>query len=639
MRRFANAAPRFKKAPRAKVAHATSRPGWRRAISDFRKLAADPQAQAVLRRVFRENWRHYRRSYALAILCMVTVAATTAYSAYIIRDIVNEVFEKKNLQMAWIVAGIILGVFALKGVAGFGQDVLLNRIGNNLIARYQNRVYDHMLRLEVGFYHDTRSAYLVGQIGQNILGIRNLLNQAITVAARDFLTVAGLVFVMVYQDPMLAIGSLVLLPPAAYVISRYVKRMKTLSRVEVDLNSRVNSVMVESAQGISVLKAFTMEGQMKAKMADLVARSEKQANRIALVNARTRPLTETLGGIAIAGAVALGGWRVIAYGADPGSLLSFLAAAMLAYDPARRLASFRVQFEKSLVNARMLYELLDTPPRQADRPDAVDIAVGKADIRLENVSFSYGNGEKVLDGVNLHAAAGRTTALVGPSGSGKTTIVNLIQRFFDPAEGRILVDGQDIAGIRISSLREHISYVSQQPVLFEGTVGENIAFGRPGATQEEIESAARQAQAHDFIMELPEGYHTPVGEMGANFSGGQRQRLSIARAILRDAPILLLDEATSALDNESEKLVQESLDRLMTGRTTIVVAHRLSTIRKADTIVVIDRGKVAEQGTHAALLRKRSGLYSRLHGIAEEPAGEPGGEMRSEMKSGGVRVG
>ena len=582
-------------------------------IENIRKVANDPQAQAVMRRVVRENWSHYRRQYALAILCMAAVAATTAYSAYIIKDIVNEVFEKKNLAMAWGVAGLVLAIFTVKGLAGFGQSVILGRIGNNIIARYQKRAYDKMLHLGVGFYHDTRSAYLAGQITQNISGVRNMLNQVITIVARDFLTLIGLISVMVWQDPIMALGSLVVLPVASYVISRYVKQMKKLSRKEVNLNARVNSAMVETAQGITVLKAFTLEEPMAEKVGGLIGQAEKQSNRINLINARTRPLTETLGGLAIAGAIAFGGWRVISYGGDPGALLSFLAAAMLAYDPARRLAAFRVQFEKSLVNARMLYELLDAPPRQADKPNATDIVVDRGEIVLDNVNFSYGNGETVLDGVSFRAEAGTSTALVGPSGGGKTTIINLIQRFYDLQGGQILVDGQNIADIAVASLRGRISYVSQQPVLFEGTVAENIGYGRPGATQAEIEEAAKLAQAHDFIMELPAGYQTEVGELGSNFSGGQRQRLSIARAVLRDAPILLLDEATSALDNESEKLVQQALDKLMEGRTTVVVAHRLSTIRNADRIVVIDHGRVIEEGSHAALMKRAGGLYSRLY--------------------------
>ncbi len=592
------------------------------AIDKLSNIASDDHSKAVIKRVFEENWRHYRKQYAMAIGCMLLVAFTTAYSAYIIKDVVNEVFEQNNLAMAWYVAGVILLLFVVKGFAGFGQSLLLNRIGNNIIARYQSRIYEHMLNLGVSYYQDTRSAFLVGRIGQNINGVRNMLNILITVVARDFMTLIGLIFVMIWQDPAMAFGSLVVLPIAGYVISRYVKKMRTLSRREVGMIARVNSTLVESAQGITILKAFTMEDQMKEKVDGLITTAEKQANRIALINARTRPLTETLGGIAIAGAVAFGGWRVIDLGADPGALLSFLVAAMLAYDPARRLASFRVQFEKSIVNAKMLYELLDTPIRQADKPGAVDLVVDKAEIRFEDVEFAYQNDEQVLRNVSFVAKAGKTTALVGPSGGGKSTIINLLQRFYDVSAGRILVDGQNISDVRVASLRQKISYVSQQPILFEGTIAENIGYARPTATQAEIEEAAKLAQAHDFIMETLDGYDTEVGEMGSNFSGGQRQRLSIARAILRDAPILLLDEATSALDNESEKLVQQALDGLMKDRTTIVIAHRLSTIRRADRIIVLDRGKIVEEGSHSVLMRKRSGLYSRLHEIGNAPENE-----------------
>ena len=596
-------------------------------LDSMKQAAADPKSQDVLKRVLRENLSRYRKQYSIAILCMVLVAASTGYSAYIIKDIVNEVFDKKNLGMAWYVACIILAVFTVKGFAGFGQDVMLNRIGNSIIANYQKRVYAHMLNLGMNFYNENRSAQLVGAIGQNIGGIRNMLNLIITVVARDFLTLTGLVVVMVIQDPMLTIGSLVVLPVVGYVLARYVKQIKKLARTEVKLNARVNSAMVESAQGIAILKSFTMESQMQHKLAALADQAEKQANKIALINARTRPLTETLGGVAIAGAVAFGGWRVITQGANQGALLSFLAAAMLAYEPAKRLAAFRVQFERALVNARMLYELLDTPALQADKPGAKPFVATKPDVVFDAARFGYGNGENVLDGISFRAAAGKTTALVGPSGGGKSTIINLIQRFYDLEAGAIRIAGQDIAQVRVADLRGSISYVSQQPILFEGTVGENIGYARPQASRAQIEKAARLAQAHDFIMELPQGYETEVAEAGSNFSGGQRQRLSIARAILRDAPILLLDEATSALDNESEKQVQAALEQLMHGRTTLVVAHRLSTIRGADKIIVIDRGRIVEQGSHATLVKKRSGLYSRLHHIGAGPDASLTGEV------------
>jgi ATP-binding cassette subfamily B protein len=575
--------------------------------------SADAQMHAVVRRIFSENFHLYRARYALAIACMALVAATTAGSAWIIEKIVNDVFEKRDVQMAMMVGATVLGIFTLKGIAGFGQDVILSRIAANIIARYQKRAFAHMLTLGVGYFTDRRSAYLVSKVNQNIAGVYNMLNQLITVVARDVLSLIGLVFVMIWQDPVMTAGSLLVLPVAGYAIGRYVKRIKTMAQQEIDLAARVGQTMVETAQGIPVVKAFTMEPAIEEKAGALIARAERQSTRIALVNARTRPLTETLGGMAIAGAVAFGGWRVIAQGANPGALLSFLAAAMMAYEPARRLASFRVQFERSLVNARQLFQFLDTRPSQEERPGARELAIARGRIAFRNVGFSYRPGETVLDGISFAAEPGKTTALVGPSGGGKSTIIALLQRFYDPQSGHIAIDGQDIAAAKLASLRGKIAYVSQAPVLFEGSVADNIGYGRPGASREEIVAAARLAQAHEFIADLPAGYDTPVGEMGSNFSGGQRQRLSIARAILRNAPILLLDEATSALDNESEKLVQRALDRLIAGRTTLVVAHRLSTIRNADRILVIDRGRIVETGNHASLIAKPAGLYRKLY--------------------------
>ncbi|MBL1406210.1 MAG: ABC transporter ATP-binding protein [Rhizobiales bacterium] len=584
----------------------------------------DDTPTVIVKRVLSENFHLYRFTYFLAILCMIAIAATTAFSAYIIKDVVNEVFDDKKLSAAFGLAGIVLLVFFIKGMAGFGQHVLLNRIGNNIVARYQKRLYEHMLNLGVGYYSDTRSAFLVGQINQNLSGIRQLLNQLITVFARDLLSFIGLFYVMILMDPYMTIGSILVMPIAGFVISRYVKKIKKLARQNVNVNSHVASSMIETAQGISVLKAFTMEEQMQNRVGSLINKAERQANGIALINARTKPLTETLGGIAIASAIAFGGYRVIELDGNNGAMLAFLAAAMLAYEPARRLASFRVGFEKSLVNVRMIYELLDTPPRQADKPNAKLAKITKGKIEFKNIKFAYGSGDKigeqVLNDVSFIAESGKTTALVGPSGGGKTTLINLALRFHDLTSGTIKIDNQDISNIQVVGMRENMALVSQQPVLFEGSVADNIRFAKPDATQEQIEEAAKQAQAHDFILQMPQGYETPISEMGSNLSGGQRQRLSIARALLRNAKILLLDEATSALDNKSEKLVQHALDTLMKGRTTIVVAHRLSTIQNADKIVVIDRGNVVEQGNHKTLMRNKNGLYASLQMLGASTA-------------------
>lgn len=571
-----------------------------------------------MKRVISENWKLYFRRYLLAFACLAAVAGSTAYVAYIVKNITNDVFVRQDLNAAFYIAVSIFLVFTVRGLATYGYMVILGNIGNNIVARYQRRVFDHLLRLGISFHKSNRSAYIVGQINQNIIAMRTMMNDIVIVFARDLFTLVALVIVMIIQDWYMTVISLTVMPVIIYIMSRYVRRMRKAAKQEVDLNARVTSALVENSQGMEIVKGFTMEDQMIAKMKDLTSRAEMRSNRIVQLNAKTKPPTEILAGFAIAGVVAYGGYRVAELGHDAGGMFSFLTAAMLAYEPARKLASFRVSFERSLVNARMLYEILDTPPRQADKLDAVALEPTNGDVRFDHVTFSYQGSEKILDDISILARSGKTTALVGPSGGGKSTMISLVQRFYDLDEGEIRIGEQNIADVTAHSLRQCIGYVSQQPILFEGTILENIRFGRPDATDDEIYEAARQAQAHDFILEQPQGYQTPVGEMGGNLSGGQRQRLSIARAFLRDAPILLLDEATSALDNESEQLVQQALEKLVEGRTTIVVAHRLSTIRNADKIYVIENGRVTQEGKHATLIRKRSQTYARLHGIASE---------------------
>lgn len=584
------------------------------------KNLSQDESLSIVKRVLGENWTLYKGRYFLALVLLILVAASTAFPAWIVRDVINEVFDKQNLDVAYTLALSVFLAFTVRGFATYAYLYVLGKIGNNIVARYQRRIFEHLLRLGVGFHKTNRSAYLVGQINQNIIGMRTMMNDVLIVFARDLLTLIALLTVMVMQDPYMSVFSLAILPIIAIIMAGYVRRIRKVARQEVDLNARVTSAIVENSQGVEVVKAFTMEKLMIERMRELTQQAEKRSNRIVQLNAKTKPPTEILAGLAIAAAIAFGGYRVAELGHDPGSLVSFLTAAMLAYDPARKLASFRVQFEKSVVNARMLYEILDTPRRQADKPEADDMIVDEGTIEFRDVHFTYDEGDKVLDGVNITAQAGKTIALVGPSGGGKSTLISLAQRFFDLDSGEILVDKQNIADVTADSLRHSIAYVSQQPIMFEGTIRENILYGRPDATDDEIIEAAKLSQAHDFIMEQPRGYDTPVGELGGNLSGGQRQRLSIARAFLRDAPILLLDEATSALDNESELLVQRALDTLVKGRTTIVVAHRLSTIRNADRIYVIENGQITQEGTHANLLKKKTGTYARLHGIAADPA-------------------
>ena len=570
---------------------------------------------SVLKRVIAENGRDHVRSYAFAISCLVMVALSTAFTAWIMEKVVNEAFANKRADIVWLICGSILAAFVLRGFATYGQAVTLSKIGNNIVARYQRRIYSHLMSLSVGFFAEARSAHLAAQISQNINGVRDVLNLTVTSTARDLLTLVALIGVMVTKDWVLSLIVFAVAPPLLYALRYVSKRLRAATREAVEQNSRVLGAMQETIQGIAVVKAFTMEGELDSKVSRIIKAAEGRANRIARLSERTSPLTETFAGFAISSVLAYAAFRSIYDNVPPGAFFAFVTALLMAYDPARRLAKLQVQLDRAVVNAQMIYALLDMQPAQREMVGAKDLVVDKARVELKNVVFSYGTGSPILRGVDLVAEGGQTTALVGPSGAGKSTIISLIPRFYDPAEGAILIDGQNIAEVTKSSLRHQLAYVSQQPYLFEGTIRDNIRYGRPEATDAEVEEAARLAYAHDFILAQPLGYETPVGENGMSLSGGQRQRLSIARALVRNAPILLLDEATSALDNESEAAVQKALDTAMRGRTVIVIAHRLSTVVKADKIIVMHEGRVMEEGTHEVLAQRKDGLYARLNNL------------------------
>ncbi len=568
---------------------------------------------AVMKRILAENGREYFPHYILATICLVAVAATTAFSAWIMRDIIDEIFYRENYALVPYICGAIIVAFAIRGAASYGQAVILARIGNNLVARYQRRLFDHLMRLGLDFFSSARSGQLAAQISQNVTGIRDMLSITLTSIARDAVALVGLVAVMIMQDPLLSIIGLLIGPPLVYAVNYLMRRLRRVTRESVEVNSRLFGAMQETIQGIAIVKAFTMEEQLSAKLAQLVVAAEDRANKIARVSERLTPITETLAGFAIAGVIGYAAYRASSAGQSPGSVFAFITALLLAYDPARRLARVQVNLERSLVNARMIYELLDLAPPQRDASGAGSLKVDQGQVAFRNVSFSYAPGRNVLGAVSFDAEPGKVTAIVGSSGAGKSTLVALVQRFYDLDSGRIEIDGQDIAEVTKSSLRANIAYVSQHPYLFEGTIRDNIRYGRPDATDAEIEAAARLANAEGFIRASPAGYDTRVGENGITLSGGQRQRLSIARAIVRDAPILLLDEATSALDNESEARVQEALETVMKDRTTLVIAHRLSTVVNADKIIVMEEGHVVEQGTHRELIADSAGVYARFH--------------------------
>ncbi|CAN7519793.1 ABC transporter ATP-binding protein/permease [Rhizobium rhizogenes] len=584
-----------------------------------KKTDIDSEAiTVVLKRVIAENGRDHIWGYSIAIFCLIVVAASTAMMAFVMRPIVDGAFYERRAEVMWLICLAIFAAFIARGFAGYFQSVILSKIGNDIIARYQRRLYAHLMTLSVGFFSEARSAQVAARVSQNVSGIRDVMNLVITSTARDFLSFVFLLGNMVYQDPLLSLIFFVIAPPVFLALRHISKRLRAVTREAVVLNSRVLGAMQETIQGISIVKAFTMEPELDRKINKLITAAENRQNRIVRISERNGPLIETVAGFAVAGVFAYAAYRSIYENVPPGAVFSFIVSLLLAYDPARRLAKLQTQLERAVVNARMIYELLDMEPRQRDLPDAKPLVVTDARIEFRDVQFAYGD-DTVLSGVSFIAEGGQTTALVGPSGAGKSTVINLIPRFYDPKAGSILIDGQDISHVTKQSLREHLAYVSQQPYLFEGTIRDNIRYGRLEATDADIEEAARHAYAHDFILAQPQGYDTPVGENGVTLSGGQRQRLSIARALVRNAPILLLDEATSALDTESEAAVQKALDEAMSGRTVVVIAHRLSTVVRAEKIIVMQNGRVIEEGNHETLAEADNGLYARLNNL-QRPA-------------------
>lgn len=568
---------------------------------------------SLLSRLLLESFPQHKARYAAAIVAMILVAATTAASAWIMGAIVDSMNTPQARAKIYAVAAGVALIFFVKGIASFAQAVLMARAGNRIVAEKQVQLYRRLLEQGVGFFNQTESSDVLMRVTQSAQMARTVIDVIVTGFVRDLLTLIGLIAVMIYQQPLLSMVTLVVGPAALIGVQMILRRVRHVMAQEMAGLAEIIKVVQETSAGARVVKSFALEEQMGRRMESATRQVEKRANKMVVLEAATSPLMDTITGLAIASIVLLSTVQLFGNSAGtPGQLMSFVTAFLMAYEPAKRLSRMRITIEAGMVGVQMMYTLLDMPRTMVEAPDAVDLKDGPSSMRMENVRFSYAPGRPVVDGVCLDFAQGTTTALVGPSGGGKSTLLNMMLRMYDPDSGRVLVDGIDIKQATFASLRRKVAYVGQDTFLFSASVMENLRMARPSATNDEVIGAARVAHADEFIMMLAQGYDTQIGENGTFLSGGQRQRLAIARAVLRQAPILLLDEATSALDSHSEVLVRDALERITEGVTTIVVAHRLSTVMRADRICFIDGGKVAEFGTLRELL-EANGKFRSLY--------------------------
>lgn len=588
-----------------------------------KKITDDPYGAAVLiRRLVMEQGIVYWRRYLTAFALMAVAAGATAASTYVLGQVINQAYVDRNVAGIAMLSGVTVVLLFIKGVTTYGHMVILSKISNAILANNQRQLFAKLMNESIGFFSKRHSSEFLARLTAGAKSITDVLNMLINAIGRDLMMLLSLLGVMVWQDPLMSLLGLVVVPPAMLVMRKLVKRIKGLAHTQFTGTADILETMQESLQGIRTVKAFTLEGAMQQRIDENIGVVERNANKMARVANRSNPLMEMLGGFAVAGCLLYGGYSVVALGATPGQFFSFMSAFLLATEPAKRLARLNIDLNSQLVGARMLLEVVDSPASEQADDDKPPLKLSDARIELRDVNFAYREGEAVLNRMSFVAEPGKVTALVGPSGGGKSTVLALVLRFHEVTDGAILIDGQPISSVSRKSLRQQTAYVGQDVYLFRDTIRANIAFGKIGASENEIVAAAKAACAHDFIMTFPLGYDTPVGEHGTQLSGGQRQRIAVARALIRNAPIILLDEATAALDSESEKQVQEAIEHLCRNRTTIVIAHRLHTITHADAILVVEGGEIVERGQHDELLR-RNGRYASFFRLQHRDPGLP----------------
>ncbi len=586
-------------------------------------VASELTGRELIARVARVYMAPHWKGWLVAFLAAIAVAVLSAKLIQILEPAVNDLMVTQK-PGALLILPLTIIVLALgRMVAQVVQATQVNRIGHAVVGEVQRQLFGRLVRADLSRLRSQHSGAHVSAVLYDASLIREAATAGVIGYTQHGLTVLGAATVMVSNDKALSIVLLVALPISTWIMRRFSRRTTKAARGAMAETSVLSSAIMESLDGVRVVKIENREAYEEARVAEVVKRRQTHLVKGANARARAAPATELVMTLVTAAAIAYAGWRSQSGAMNVGAFVAFLGALALFSQSWRQLASLQTVMAEGMSAARRLFAALDVEPEVREQAGATRLPRGEGTIRIEDVGFSYGGGPAALSGVTLEARRGETVALVGPSGGGKSTILNLIPRFYDPTQGRVLVDGRDIREVTLASLREQVALVTQEPFLFDDTIAANISYARPGATPEAVEQAARAAAAHEFVLELPKGYETSVGEAGARLSGGQRQRIAIARAFLKDAPILLLDEATSALDAESEAQVQSALKRLMAGRTTILIAHRLATVRGANRIYVIDRGRVVETGDHASLVRWR-GLYARLarsQDLEAEPTG------------------
>ncbi len=568
----------------------------------------------LVRRILKNYVAAHSKSVALASFFMLLSAGLTAGFAVMIEPVIDDVLTAGELNRVWLLGAAVLGIFILRGVSTYQHTIIMNRVGQTIVGRIQHDMFTRFLNLDLNFFHANPTGSLISRMTSDVNVMRGAVTDGITGMGKNLLTLVFLVGVMFYQDWLLSLLTFIIFPLTAAFVAWVGRRLRKMSgRIQED-TAKLSDMLSQIFLGIRLVKAYGMEAHESERTEKAIFKVRDLTIKSVRVNNLVTPVNETLVGIVVFAIIVYGGYQVAAGHSTAGQLLSFITAFSMSYEPMKRLAKLNSSFQMGLGAADRVFDMMDQRPVVQEIIDAKQPVYSQPDITFEAVEYQYEEeGKKALNSVSFNIQGGTVTALVGPSGSGKTTIMNMIPRFFDAQAGRILIDHDDIRSLSLASLRQNIALVSQDITIFDDTVWGNIGYGRKGAYQDEIIKAAIAAEADDFIRRLPQGYDTRLGEEGLKLSGGQRQRIAIARAILRNAPILLLDEATSALDNEAERAIQATLSELQKGRTTLVIAHRLSTVQNADQILVLEDGKIVERGRHNDLL-DRGGVYARIYG-------------------------